>query len=147
MSARTRWWLRGLLSGVIFLAMIPLYIKTGNWPAAIMAITGVYVVVIDRISARWLYQAGWYAGRVSMHLDVHDIDPEPWDDLPPRAAVTRVAYPLDLSRAPVQYAWITCPRCGRTSYHPEDIKEGYCGACEDWTTPRPPGRSAGPTVF
>lgn len=37
----------------------------------------------------------------------------------------------------VEYAWITCPRCHRTSYHPQDIKEGYCGACHDWTTPRP----------
>jgi hypothetical protein len=26
-----------------------------------------------------------------------------------------------------------CPRCGRTSYHPEDEKEGYCGACHDYT--------------
>jgi hypothetical protein len=24
---------------------------------------------------------------------------------------------------------ITCPRCGRTSYHPKDISEKYCGAC------------------
>lgn len=24
---------------------------------------------------------------------------------------------------------ITCPNCGRTSYHPEDIKQKYCGAC------------------
>jgi len=30
-------------------------------------------------------------------------------------------------------AGFTCPRCGRTSYHPEDIREGYCGACRDWT--------------
>ena len=27
----------------------------------------------------------------------------------------------------------TCPRCGRTSYHPRDLAEGYCGACHDWT--------------
>lgn len=26
-----------------------------------------------------------------------------------------------------------CPRCGRTTYHPKDIVEGYCGACHDWT--------------
>jgi hypothetical protein len=24
---------------------------------------------------------------------------------------------------------ITCPKCGRTSYHPNDIAERYCGAC------------------
>lgn len=29
---------------------------------------------------------------------------------------------------------ITCPQCGRTSYHPMDIKEGYCGACHDYTS-------------
>jgi len=23
----------------------------------------------------------------------------------------------------------TCPDCGRTSYHPEDVKNRYCGAC------------------
>ena len=27
----------------------------------------------------------------------------------------------------------TCPRCGRTSQHPEDQRQGYCGACRDWT--------------
>jgi ribosomal protein L37E len=30
---------------------------------------------------------------------------------------------------------ITCPVCGRTSYNPNDIKEGYCGHCHDWTSP------------
>jgi transposase len=29
---------------------------------------------------------------------------------------------------------ITCPVCGRTSYNPNDIREGYCGHCHDWTT-------------
>jgi len=29
---------------------------------------------------------------------------------------------------------ITCPRCGMTSYHPEDIRQGYCGNCHDWTS-------------
>lgn len=35
---------------------------------------------------------------------------------------------------------ITCPQCGRTSYHPEDIKQGYCGACHDWTSPSQYGK-------
>jgi hypothetical protein len=30
---------------------------------------------------------------------------------------------------------ITCPVCGMTSYNPNDIREGYCGRCHDWTTP------------
>ena len=28
-----------------------------------------------------------------------------------------------------------CPRCGRTSANPNDYREGYCGACHDWTAP------------
>jgi ribosomal protein L37E len=32
---------------------------------------------------------------------------------------------------------ITCPRCGRTSHHPDDVREGYCAACHDWTSPPP----------
>jgi hypothetical protein len=24
---------------------------------------------------------------------------------------------------------ITCPKCGRTSHHPDDVEAGYCGAC------------------
>ena len=27
----------------------------------------------------------------------------------------------------------TCPRCSRTSHHPTDLIEGYCGRCHDWT--------------
>jgi hypothetical protein len=27
----------------------------------------------------------------------------------------------------------TCPRCGMTSRNPDDVREGYCGACHDWT--------------
>ena len=30
-------------------------------------------------------------------------------------------------------ATFTCPRCGRTSHHPIDAREGYCGYCHDWT--------------
>lgn len=26
-----------------------------------------------------------------------------------------------------------CPRCGRTSQHPTDKREGYCGFCHDFT--------------
>jgi len=27
----------------------------------------------------------------------------------------------------------TCPRCGMTSYNPNDARESYCGNCHDWT--------------
>lgn len=33
---------------------------------------------------------------------------------------------------------ITCPVCHRTSYNPNDVREGYCGACHDWTSPPQP---------
>ena len=29
---------------------------------------------------------------------------------------------------------VTCPLCGRTSYHPRDVEYGYCGACRDYTS-------------
>lgn len=29
---------------------------------------------------------------------------------------------------------ITCPRCTRTSHHPDDITNGYCGACCGFTS-------------
>lgn len=32
------------------------------------------------------------------------------------------------------HAYITCPRCHMTSYHPNDVREGYCGNCHDWTS-------------
>jgi hypothetical protein len=31
---------------------------------------------------------------------------------------------------------ITCPECGWTSYNPNDVREGYCGHCHDFTSPR-----------
>lgn len=27
----------------------------------------------------------------------------------------------------------TCPVCGATSYHPQDVEHGYCGRCHDYT--------------
>lgn len=37
----------------------------------------------------------------------------------------------------------TCPVCSRTSYHPSDVAEGYCGSCHDWTTsPQVPKRTS-----
>jgi ribosomal protein S27AE len=26
-----------------------------------------------------------------------------------------------------------CPRCGAISYHPDDIRHGYCARCHDYT--------------
>jgi len=27
----------------------------------------------------------------------------------------------------------TCPRCGKVSHSSDDVFEGYCGHCHDWT--------------
>lgn len=27
---------------------------------------------------------------------------------------------------------ITCPKCGKTSYHPKDVEEKYCGNCHEF---------------
>jgi hypothetical protein len=39
----------------------------------------------------------------------------------------------DPDRAPDGRLSFTCPVCGRTSRHPDDVREGYCGACHAWT--------------
>lgn len=33
---------------------------------------------------------------------------------------------------------ITCPECGLTSWHPEDVRYGWCANCEDYTSERAP---------
>jgi hypothetical protein len=33
-------------------------------------------------------------------------------------------------------AHITCPVCDKTSWHPKDVIEGYCGNCHAWTSRR-----------
>ena len=42
---------------------------------------------------------------------------------------------------------ITCPQCGMTSYHPDDIAEGYCANCMDWTQPYAAVRERCPLCF
>lgn len=29
---------------------------------------------------------------------------------------------------------LTCPRCNRKTHHPFDVKDGYCGYCQWWTS-------------
>lgn len=40
---------------------------------------------------------------------------------------------------------ITCPRCERTSWNPNDIAAGYCGACHWWTSDKHLGSIDPPT--
>jgi hypothetical protein len=37
------------------------------------------------------------------------------------------------ARRRVRAEHFTCPECGMTSYHPNDIRERYCGNCNVWT--------------
>lgn len=32
---------------------------------------------------------------------------------------------------------ITCPKCGFTSFNPNDVRERYCGNCHDWISDNP----------
>jgi ribosomal protein S27AE len=67
-----------------------------------------------------LWLDGFVAGLRAAGVPIADDPPErPSAATPPRA---RVAAPS-----------ITCPRCGATSYHPEDVREGYCGRCHEFT--------------
>ena len=42
---------------------------------------------------------------------------------------------------------ITCPRCGAKSYHPEDIRQGYCGRCHWWTSDPQLGQIEPPSEY
>ena len=37
---------------------------------------------------------------------------------------------------PVDPPSITCPKCGMKSYNPNDVREGYCGNCHEYTSPK-----------
>lgn len=56
---------------------------------------------------------------------------ELWQSMAPTP--TAAEFLAELDRAPTPVAGFTCPRCRRTSHHPDDIRNGYCGACHDYT--------------
>lgn len=41
-------------------------------------------------------------------------------------------HPVTAEEHPMADAF-TCPHCGRTSHHPRDVDQRYCGACHWWT--------------
>jgi hypothetical protein len=51
-------------------------------------------------------------------------------DPPPKRATDTEALAGDWNAVLPSF---TCPRCTMTSYNPNDIREGYCGNCHDWT--------------
>lgn len=48
-----------------------------------------------------------------------------------RAAAMVLGFACEHERCPL--VSFTCPRCGLTSHNLNDIVEGYCGNCHDWT--------------
>lgn len=35
--------------------------------------------------------------------------------------------------SPSEYEYIECPKCKGKSFHPEDIKRGWCTGCNEFT--------------
>jgi hypothetical protein len=54
-------------------------------------------------------------------------------DVATRAKMARQVQAVLDSVREVAPASFICPRCAMRSYNPNDIREGYCGACHDWT--------------
>lgn len=77
--------------------------------------------------------------------DVHDrwvvVPPDGFRERPGDMLVTDIPEDLYVWSLPIGNVLpgigFTCPRCGRTSHHPTDKQEGYCGACHDWTRDAP----------
>lgn len=74
-------------------------------------------------------------------IEVHLLDGRVIDvsDLPPdemfaklREAGVHTLDQIHETRHYVHLPSITCPRCGKVSYHPKDIAEKYCGHCRQF---------------
>jgi hypothetical protein len=70
---------------------------------------------------------------------VQEADQEPRSGVPlfpkvPQEVFSWLDWVFIMSIAPQRRVpSITCPVCKKTSYHPEDIKQGYCGNCHAFT--------------
>ena len=51
------------------------------------------------------------------------------DNVTAIAAITLAAQLVHLAKTSAGRERITCPRCGMTSYHPEDVRQRYCAGC------------------
>ena len=52
--------------------------------------------------------------------------------VPPAAAAERKPPTTETPK------FIKCPRCACISFHPQDVRNGYCGACHDFTSAAQP---------
>jgi hypothetical protein len=84
-----------------------------------------------------------YAGWIEMSCPEHNLD-WAWSAGTPFCPVCR--YVPEGARPATSEPSITCPVCAMTSYNPNDIREGYCGNCHEFTgvktldNPGPDGR-------
>jgi hypothetical protein len=57
-----------------------------------------------------------------------------WFWLPhPGRSVSVVVTDIEAMIEPPEPPSFVCPRCGARSFNPNDVKEGYCGKCHDYT--------------
>lgn len=93
---------------------------TGGQLAVVWALLA---LALAGIPGYWL---GWWNGRRCLRADLADRPEQLAAVIEPPTRPLAIAGRLSL----------TCPRCGMTSYHPDDVEQGYCGRCHDWTVPR-----------
>lgn len=102
------------------------------------------LLAVDPDVARWLrreaddYFRGDVSSALNHHLSLAKARQDYWRSLPadengdpPHDPWERLTATLPPLPAPRQ--GFTCPVCTRTSYHPKDLAEGYCGACKTFT--------------
>lgn len=86
-----------------------------------------------------LRRRGWvYGDRKDASAKTHPClvpfdELDPYQQVKSRVFVAIVKAIREARREPAVRGPFTCPRCGRTSQHPNDVAEGYCGGCHDWT--------------
>lgn len=79
----------------------------------------------------------WLNGQVLVMYDADGLrcwcnpDHLSTDDEPPMKPPQAYAIGFYDSRVPQS---VTCPKCGATSSNPDDVSQGYCGRCHDWTS-------------
>lgn len=101
------------------------------WPYFALGITRT-VVTKDDVHPMGVITGGQVA---TLALTVANSDP----DLPPYLVLTTfepVMKDGEIVALSLPAPPFTCPRCGMTSHNPNDIREGYCGNCHDWTGAR-----------
>lgn len=73
---------------------------------------------------------------VDVQLGVPGDDPRPgfisWE-MSPQDALAMAGHLIEMAAHAARPPQYQCPRCERTSHHPADSREGYCGNCHDYT--------------